>query len=144
MPTGTPASGPTVFPAMMSASIAFACARATSGDGVQKAPSTGLSLSIRASTASVTSVAESCLVRIFSASVTASMRQISFAGTAAAAGVRVAAIAPATTVAAPAATMNSRRDTPSSALHVPVMGFLLEQLPGLLMVRENLTPKSGL
>src|SRR5712691_4659445 len=58
MPTGTPASGPTFFPAMISASTAFACARATSGDGVQKAPSTGLSLSIRASTASVTSVAE--------------------------------------------------------------------------------------
>jgi hypothetical protein len=59
------------------------------------------------------------------------MRQISFAGVAAAAGVGVAPIAPATTVAAPAATMNSRRDTPSSALRVPVMGFLLEQLPGL-------------
>ena len=38
MPTGTPARGPTVFPAMMSASIALAWARATSGDGVQKAP----------------------------------------------------------------------------------------------------------
>ena len=50
-----------------------------SGAGVQKAPITGLILSIRARTASVTSVGESCLVRIFSASVTASMRQISFA-----------------------------------------------------------------
>ena len=123
MPTGTPASGPTVFPAMMSASIAFACARATSGDGVQKAPSTGLSLSIRASTASVTSVAESCLVRIFSASVTASMRQISFDGAAAEAGVPVVASALPTTAAAPVATTNSRRDIPSSWLDFSVMAF---------------------
>jgi hypothetical protein len=131
MPTGTPASGPTLLPAMISVSTAFACARATSGEGVQNAPSTGLSFSIRTSTASVTSVGDSCLVRIISASVTASMRQISLADAAAAAGVAVAPIAPPTTAAAPAAIMNSRRDTPSSALVVPVMGFLLGQLPGL-------------
>jgi hypothetical protein len=114
---------------MMSASTALACARATSGEGVQNAPNTGLSLSIRASTASVTSVGESCLVRIFSTSVTASMRQMSFAGTAAAAGVAVAPIAPPTTAAAPAAAMSSRRDTPFSAPDVPAMGFLLVQCP---------------
>src|SRR6185503_3054434 len=39
-----------------------------SGAGVQKAPITGLTLSILARTALVTSVGESCLVRIFSAS----------------------------------------------------------------------------
>jgi hypothetical protein len=43
---GDAASGPTVLPAMMSASIAFAWARATSGDGVQNAPSR-IELSIR-------------------------------------------------------------------------------------------------
>src|SRR5215472_6004709 len=78
IPTGTPASGPTVRPAMMSASTAFACCRATSGVGVQNAPRTGLSFSIRASTASVTSVGDNSLPRIFAARVTASMRQISF------------------------------------------------------------------
>ena len=59
----------------------------------------------------MTSLAESCLVRIFSASVTASMRQISFDG-AAEAGVLVAARAPPITAAAPVATTKSRRDTP--------------------------------
>jgi hypothetical protein len=42
------------------------------------------------------------------------MRQISFAEVAAEAGVAVAANAPLTMAAVPAAAMNSRRDTPSS------------------------------
>ena len=88
---------------------------------MQKAPITGLTLSIRVRIASVTSVGESCLVRIFSASVTASMRQISFADVAADAGVPVAANAPLTIAAVPAATMNSRRDTPSSWFDFSVM-----------------------
>jgi ABC-type sugar transport system substrate-binding protein len=63
------------------------------------------------------------LVRIFSASATASMRQISLLETAAAAGAAVVPIAPPTTAAAPAAITKLRRDTPSSAKDVPVMGF---------------------
>ena len=90
---------------------------------MQKAPITGLTLSIRAKTASVIPVGESCLVRIFSASVTASIRQISFADVAAEAGVAVAANAPLTMEAVPAATMNSRRDTPCSWFDVSVMNF---------------------
>src|SRR5262249_51880873 len=74
-------------------------------------------------TASVPSAGESCLVRILSASVPASMRQISFAAAAAAAGVAVVPIAPPTAAAAPAATMNSRRDTSCPALHFSVIGF---------------------
>jgi len=50
------------------------------------------------------------------------MRQISFAAVAAEAGVPLAANAPLTTAAVPAATMNSRRDTPSSCF-VSVMNF---------------------
>src|SRR5262249_13884802 len=72
---------------------------------------------------SVTSVGDSCLVRILSARVTASMRQISFAATAAAAGLAAVPIAPPTAAAAPAATMNSRRDTSCPALHFSVIGF---------------------
>jgi hypothetical protein len=51
------------------------------------------------------------------------MRQISFAEVAAEAGVPLAANAPLTTAAVPAATMNSRRDTPSSWFDVSVMNF---------------------
>src|SRR5882724_10197678 len=77
IPTGTPASGPGSSPAAILASTAAAAVRATSGVGVQNAWMYGSRVSMRRRTASVTSTAESVLSLTRSATVTASMRQIS-------------------------------------------------------------------
>ena len=79
MPTGTPASGPGSSPAAIVASTRRAAARAWSGAGVQKACRWGSTRSMWAITASATSTAEISFARTRAASVTASMRHISFA-----------------------------------------------------------------
>ena len=77
-PHGTPASGPTGSLAMMRFSFCLAYARAGFGVGVQNAWSIGSSTSMRASTASVTSSANSLFARIDADSANASVEQILF------------------------------------------------------------------